>query len=67
VNQTFCRFIIKKPPEQKKFVIDLVVKACLEEGKPCEIDVPVFQQTEVPQPMCDIEATLSLKSKFFKL
>ncbi|XP_076116682.1 uncharacterized protein LOC143084161 [Mytilus galloprovincialis] len=55
-------FTIKKPPEQKKFVIDLNVKTCLEEGKPCEVDEAIFQGTEVPQPMCDMEATMSLKN-----
>lgn len=59
----YSRFTIKKPPEQKKFVIDLNVKTCLEEGKPCEVDEAIFQGTEVPQPMCDMEATMSLKSK----
>lgn len=47
-------------------MIDLNVKTCLEEGKPCEVDEAIFQGTEVPQPMCDMEATMSLKSKNYQ-
>lgn len=52
---------MKKPPNSKKFVLDVAVKVCLYDKDNCVPDIKVFDKTEIPQVICDIETVIDLK------
>ncbi|KAL5014713.1 hypothetical protein ScPMuIL_008983 [Solemya velum] len=53
-------FSIDNPTDKKVFVIDLTISLCMESNQPCMFTIPVFKGTEVPQPICDLSATIGL-------
>ena len=63
VSFSFQRYSIKKPPNKKIFVIDLDVAACFENDGSCLIEVPLMKGSEVPQPGCDMSATINFMGK----
>ncbi|CAC5401161.1 unnamed protein product [Mytilus coruscus] len=54
-------FSIKKPPNLKKLILDLAVKVCLNDKSNCVLDIKIFDKTEIPQLVCDIDAVIDLK------
>ncbi|XP_021353372.1 uncharacterized protein LOC110450253 [Mizuhopecten yessoensis] len=56
----FILYRLKKPPNRKIFIIDLSLKFCPDADE-CFIEIPVLESTEIPQILCDINATLSLR------
>ncbi|CAG2190929.1 unnamed protein product [Mytilus edulis] len=54
-------FSIKKPPNSKKFILDFAVKVCLYDKDNCVPDIKVFDKTEIPQVICDIDTVTDLK------
>lgn len=63
----FYRFSIKKPPNLKKLILDLAVKVCLNDKSNCVLDMKIFDNTEIPQLVCDIDAVIDLKGKYVLL
>ncbi|KAK3612511.1 hypothetical protein CHS0354_024482 [Potamilus streckersoni] len=59
-------YSIKKPPNEKKFIVDLQVGACFEKDGSCLLRVPVMTGTEIPQPVCDMSATIQAGNFSFK-
>ncbi|KAL5015120.1 hypothetical protein ScPMuIL_009390 [Solemya velum] len=55
-------FSIDNPTDKKVFVIDLTISLCMEHSQPCMFTIPVFKGTEVPQPICDLSATIGLSN-----
>ncbi|VDI43603.1 Hypothetical predicted protein [Mytilus galloprovincialis] len=55
-------FSIKKPPNLKKLILDLSVKVCLNDKSNCVLDMKIFDNTEIPQLVCDIDAVIDLKA-----
>ncbi|XP_052090897.1 uncharacterized protein LOC127727822 [Mytilus californianus] len=51
---------IKKPAEMKKFIVDMTAKACFKST--CIPNVKIFDGTEIPQPVCDMNANFNLKN-----
>ncbi|KAK3609660.1 hypothetical protein CHS0354_035945 [Potamilus streckersoni] len=57
-------FSIRKLEAEKKFLIDLDISACFEANGNCMMKLSVMKGTEVPQPICDLSATLSIYKNF---
>ena len=55
---------MKKPPNEKKFIVDLSASVCFDESEPEQcLTFPMMVGSEIPQPFCDMTATMSLSSK----
>jgi hypothetical protein len=59
VSSLLCRFSIKKPAEMKKFIVDMTAKACF--NSRCVPNTKIFDGTEIPQPICDMNANFNLE------
>lgn len=60
-----CRFSVKKPPNFKKFILDLSIKVCLGDDSNCVPNIKIFDNTEIPQLVCDMDAEIDLKGNDF--
>ena len=61
---SLCRFSIKKPAgmnEMKMFIVDMTAKACF--NSRCVPNIKIFDGTEIPQPVCDMNINFNLKGK----
>ncbi|VDH91582.1 Hypothetical predicted protein [Mytilus galloprovincialis] len=55
--------IMKKPPNEKKFIVDLSASVCFDESEPEQcLTFPMMVGSEIPQPFCDMTATMSLSN-----
>ncbi|XP_063420822.1 uncharacterized protein LOC134706043 [Mytilus trossulus] len=54
-------FSVKKPPNFKKFILDLSIKVCLGDDSNCVPNKKIFDNTEIPQLICDMDAEIDLK------
>jgi len=61
VSYLLCRFSIKKPAGMKKFIVDMTAKACF--NSRCVPNIKIFDGTEIPQPVCDMNVNFNLKGK----
>ncbi|CAG2189963.1 unnamed protein product [Mytilus edulis] len=52
-----------KPPNEKKFIVDLTASVCFDETEPDQcLTFPMMVGSEIPQPFCDMTATMSLSN-----
>lgn len=56
--------MMKKPPNEKKFIVDLTASVCFDEDDEDQcLTFVMLKGSEIPQILCDMTATMSLLSK----